>query len=516
MRIRKLARLQRLALAAVLGSASVLCGADKGPDAASYLATDSTVYSFVDLVGGGGSASVLAGTDDGVALLTLPFPFQYYGNSYTLVCASVNGMLRFVASAADCTPTVDFANTDLTTTAPPANPAAVMPLWTDLTFQKAGAGAIYYQTQGAPGSRRFVLEWNNAYPQSSANPVTFEVLLYEGSNKVLFQYQTVDLGPGDPSSNGARATVGIRDANGNLSNRQIAWSFDAGVLGNATAILFTPPASGQTSVNTITSSPPGLTVNIDGANYTTPKVVSWTPGTSHTLAVVTPQINGGTTNTFTGWSTGATTPQITIPAPATGTAFSANFSTQYQLTTAVNPAGGGTITAPGLFASGTVVTLQATAATGYSFVQFSGDAKGPANPQSLTMDGPKNVVANFQVATTPVLTAAVSGKADAATSGQRVWTIRLANSGLGAASNAQIASIVLSQTAGTPCSPAASIVTTFPVTVGTIAPAANATGSVTFSFAGCTDTTARFSAKVNFVANGGAYSGSTTINNQTK
>jgi hypothetical protein len=55
-----------------------------------------------------------------------------------------------------------------------------------------------------------------------------------------------------------------------------------------------------------------------------------------------------------------------------------------------------------------------------------------------------------------------------------------------------------------------------PVTVGTIAPSANATGQVTLDFSGCTDSTVRFALKVDFTANGGAYSRSTTISNQTK
>jgi hypothetical protein len=68
--------------------------------------------------------------------------------------------------------------------------------------------------------------------------VTFEVVLYEGTNRVLFQYQTVNLGAGNPASNGALATVGIRDTGGNTNNRQIEWSYAAPVLGNGTAISF--------------------------------------------------------------------------------------------------------------------------------------------------------------------------------------------------------------------------------------------------------------------------------------
>ena len=515
MRTRKLARWQRLAMATALASASTIWAANKGPDAGNYTATDAAVYSFVDLVGGGGSASVLAGTDDGVALVTLPFPFQFYTQSYTLVCASANGLLTFVTSPAACAPTVDFANTDLTSTAVPGDPPAVLPFWMDLTFQVSGGGAVYYQTQGTPGSRRFVLEWSNAYPQGSANPVTFEAILYEGSNKVLFQYQTVDLGAGNPASDGALATVGIRDAGGNTNGRQIAWSYDAAVLGNSTAILFSPPASGQTSVNTITTAPPGLTVSIDGTNYTAPQVVSWTPGSNHTLAVTSPLTNGGTRYTLTSWSTGAATTQITVQAPSTGTTITATFATQYQLTTGTNPTTVGSVSGAGWYAAGSVATVQATVPANYQLAYFSGDLTGPTNPQNLTMNGPKNVVANFQSTAAPVLTAAVSGKADGAT-GQRVWTIRLSNTGLGTATGTQITAVTPSQTSGTPCSPAVSVVTAMPVTVGTIAPAANATGLVTLNFSGCPDTTVRLSVKVAFTANSGAYSGSTTISNQTK
>jgi hypothetical protein len=130
------------------------------------------------------------------------------------------------------------------------------------------------------------------------------------------------------------------------------------------------------------------------------------------------------------------------------------------------------------------------------------------------MDAPKTVVANFQSTANPVLSAAVTGKANGAP-GTRVWTIQLRNTGLGTATAAQITGVALTQVTGTPCSPAASVVSTFPVTVGDIAPSASLTGPVTFNFSGC-QATARFTAIVSFSANGGAYTGSTTINNQTR
>jgi len=501
---------------AVVATGAMLWATDKGPDAASYTATDNTVYSFTDLVSVGGSASVLSGVDDGVALLTLPFPFQFYGQSYTLACASANGVIYFVTTAQACVPQVDFANTDLSSTAPPGNLPAVLPLWMDLTFQVAGAGAVYYQSQGTPGSRRFIVEWSNAYPAVSQNPVTFEVVLYEGSNKILFQYQTVNLGAGDPATNGGLGSIGIRDTGGNTNNRQIAWSYDAAVLANSSAIVFTPPSSGQTSVNTVTSVPPGLQVSIDGTPYATPKVVSWAPGSSHVLQVTAQQTNGGTQTTFGNWSTSATTNQIQVTAQTPGTTYTANFTTQYLLTTGTNPANVGSVSGGGWYAAGTNATVKATVPANYTLAYFSGDLTGTTNPQPLTMNGPKNVVANYQSMATPVLTAAVSGKVDGGTAGQRVWSIRLSNTGLGTATGTQITGMAVTQTAGTPCSPVASVVTGFPVAIGAIAASGNATGTVTLNFAGCPDSTGRFSAKVTFTANSGGYTGSTTISNQTK
>ena len=131
------------------------------------------------------------------------------------------------------------------------------------------------------------------------------------------------------------------------------------------------------------------------------------------------------------------------------------------------------------------------------------------------MNGPKGVVADFRAGGTPTLIASVAGKADGV-AGARIWTIRLTNTGLGTATGAQITGVILTQTAGTPCSPAATVGSTFPIVIGDVAPSSNVSAPVTFNLGGCTDTTDRFSAKVSFAANTGTYSSSTTISNQTK
>jgi List-Bact-rpt repeat protein len=68
---------------------------------------------------------------------------------------------------------------------------------------------------------------------------------------------------------------------------------------------------------------------------------------------------------------------------------------QYYLTTAVSPVGGGSISpASGWYNTGSQVTVTATAASGYTFTGFSGSLTG-TSPQNLTMNGTKSVTANF-------------------------------------------------------------------------------------------------------------------------
>lgn len=70
---------------------------------------------------------------------------------------------------------------------------------------------------------------------------------------------------------------------------------------------------------------------------------------------------------------------------------------QYTLGTSVNPDGAGTVTpSSGTYNDGTEVILTATPAQGYIFESWSGSATGTVNSITISMDGDKFVVANFQ------------------------------------------------------------------------------------------------------------------------
>lgn len=68
----------------------------------------------------------------------------------------------------------------------------------------------------------------------------------------------------------------------------------------------------------------------------------------------------------------------------------------FTLSTTASPAAGGTISGAGMYDSAKVVTVTATAAAGYTFTGWSGDAMDTTATIYVTMNGNKSVTAYFQ------------------------------------------------------------------------------------------------------------------------
>ncbi len=149
---------------------------------------------------------------------------------------------------------------------------------------------------------------------------------------------------------------------------------------------------------TITSVPAGRSATIDGAPCTTPCTVNLTPATQHTIAVATTQMGAaGTQYVYQSWSdAGAASHTITVPA--TATTYTANFKTQYQLTIAASPSNAGIVTpATGsYYDAGTVVAVNVTPSTGFTFTSWIGGVANPLSPATtVTMDAAKSITATF-------------------------------------------------------------------------------------------------------------------------
>ena len=105
---------------------------------------------------------------------------------------------------------------------------------------------MYQQTIGAAPNRQYVVEWDEVprygYVSTDA-PLTFEVVLSEGSNQILLQYKTLK-GEG---SDGSSATIGVEYADGTAGHE---YSYNkVGAVSAGQALLFIPYPTGDTPLS---------------------------------------------------------------------------------------------------------------------------------------------------------------------------------------------------------------------------------------------------------------------------
>ncbi len=285
--------------------------------------------------------------------------------------------------------------------------------------------------------------------------------------------------------------------------------------GNAAYNTSTSPTLTQTVNNpavniSVATNPVGLTITADGNDYTAPQIFNWTVGSSHTLAVSSPQAGAsGTRYAFGTWSDGgAQSHSITVPASPT--TYTATFGTEYQLTTSAGANGSVLPVSGNWYSAGSTPTISATANGGYAFdVWTLASGSGPiANTASasttVTMNGPNTVSASFKGQATN-LSAAITGKSGTY-NGLRTWSVTVTNNGSVTASGAKLDSFWISLSGR--CQPTAT--TSFPVSLGDISPGGSQTGVVSVDFSGCVKL-AKFNTSVGYSANSGAASGTTPM-----
>jgi uncharacterized repeat protein (TIGR02543 family) len=175
-----------------------------------------------------------------------------------------------------------------------------------------------------------------------------------------------------------------------------SWS-DAGVQSHSYIV----PGSNQTVTANFTTQY-YLTVS---STHGSPTGEAWyNAGASASFGVTTPESGGaGTQYVFTSWlgsGSGSYTgsdasSSVTMNNPITETA---NWKTQYYLTTRENPDAGGDITPAspgGWYDSGAVVSVDATVNASYQWNGWSGALTGSTKPNSVTMTSAKSLTANF-------------------------------------------------------------------------------------------------------------------------
>jgi len=231
---------------------------------------------------------------------------------------------------------------------------------------------------------------------------------YHGKHRPIDVYLTVESEHGSPTP-----PVGENYLNYGMT---ITASVDSLVAGATEGTRYV--CTGWTGTG---SAPPSGSTNSVTFTITTNAKIIWNWQTNYYLAVVSPYgapvgagwYNEGATahwsvtspyagGTGIEYVTSPTSGDVVMSSPETVTV---TWTTQYYLTTTVSPESGGTITrlpSAAWYDSDAGVQLTAAPNAGYEFTEWSGNLGGTSNPETLTMNAPKSVTANFSQIPPPV------------------------------------------------------------------------------------------------------------------
>jgi Divergent InlB B-repeat domain len=257
---------------------------------------------------------------------------------------------------------------------------------------------------------------------------------------------------------------------------------------------------------TIASAPPGLSLLVDGTSMVTPKTYCWATNSDHTVSAPTGIAGaGGNGVAFSRWSDGGAATH-SVHTQVDISTLTAEYGAAYQVTLIANPPAGGTVTGAGWYAQGLAAPIRATANAGFTFAGFTGPQDWAQSSFNYPVTGPVTITANF---TTPgaLLFAITSGeRVDGSSPGTRLVPLAIDNPGNSGFGDVRITAIDGFTTVSG--SGAASCPAAFPALLGNLTPGGSGSVSVPMNWPA---TASRLKFTVHFTANGGSYSGSTTL-----
>ena len=184
------------ALAIALGSAGVAdAQSSGGPDAGGYTWT---LASATDWDSRQGAARIRLRDDQTSQAVPIGFQFQYFGAAHQQVFVSSNGFLAFSNQPNGC-----CSGQRLPNSGSPSH--LIAGFWEDLNPSRGGV--IWYATRGASPNRRFIVSFDAVPHYSAHTPVTFQMVLYEGSNNFDIRLRSV-------ASDSSRHSIGWEDRAG--------------------------------------------------------------------------------------------------------------------------------------------------------------------------------------------------------------------------------------------------------------------------------------------------------------
>lgn len=170
----------------------VLCCREPGI----YECMDGQKDSFMDISGTG--TELMLADDDG-EVVPLGFTFEFFGDTHVEVGVSSNGYLTFGSDLSD------FSNDVIPSPNVPND--LIAPLWDD--FNPEDGGSVHYETIGSAPDRVFIAQWTDVPQFDLTDSNTFQVALFEGSNRIEFRY-----GAFTPQAFIGDYTVGVENQDG--------------------------------------------------------------------------------------------------------------------------------------------------------------------------------------------------------------------------------------------------------------------------------------------------------------
>jgi hypothetical protein len=194
---------------------------------------------------------------------TIDFPtgfhFDFGGQSFSDVTIGDNGYLTFGSGNGSLPDNFLIPAADPNPDGLPG--LLIAPFWDDLSPSNGIANIYAFLVNTAPYPE-FVVEWSQLGIQANSDTtsVTFEVVLRETSNQILFQYRDLN----GPQSDGSSATIGIQYNNG-TEGQQYAYN-QVGALKAGQAIRF-DPLNGPVDNHTISGCLFSTTVHTSGGLF---------------------------------------------------------------------------------------------------------------------------------------------------------------------------------------------------------------------------------------------------------
>jgi hypothetical protein len=152
------------------------------------------------------------------------FNFSFYGSPVGTVRITTNGYISFSTDA------VESRSAWIPDPTPPN--ALVAPFWRHLDLTNlTGDDGVWWAILGTKPNRQLVIEWRNVPTWDNETEThQFEIILFETTNLIKFQYQNLVLDFYGPAT-----AIGVEDSTGSAGSR-----FDYYLLYNGLAIEFTP------------------------------------------------------------------------------------------------------------------------------------------------------------------------------------------------------------------------------------------------------------------------------------